>query len=256
MTPLTVEKLEEKRHSALVAGLRAALADPNEHRLFRSGRLDGLFSMRAGPVGDAATLALRAGYLERVRTEEKGKIVIEWVRITPAGVEFLYEHDSPRAVLGELQELLATARSGVPAWMDGVLAQLEAIAQRFATELTKYLNKLDALSQRVDEAIRRVDSVGLVTPDPLESIVPWALDALRYLDHRRDTGNLEACPMPELFRAVEARNPKMSLARFHEGLKRLADHRALKLVAATTLQLPQPEYALLDGSRVLYYVSR
>lgn len=256
MTSLTVEKLEEKRREALITALRAALSNPNEHRLFRSGRLDGLFSMRAGPIGDAASLALRAGYLERVRTEEKGKLITEWVRITPAGVEFLYEHDSPRAVLGELKDLLSTARSGVPAWMDGVLGQLEGIAQKFATELTRYLNKLDALSQRVEEAIRRVDATGLVMPDPLDSIVPWAMHALRYLDHRRDSGNLEPCPMPELYRAIEPKQPKLLLSQFHEGLQRLAQHRAIKLIAATSLQLPQPEYALLDGSRVLYHVSR
>jgi hypothetical protein len=78
---LTAEKLQAKRHTALISALRTALANPGEHRLFRSGKLDGLFSMRTGAIGDAASLGLRAGYLEKVRTEEKGKVVIEWVGV-------------------------------------------------------------------------------------------------------------------------------------------------------------------------------
>jgi hypothetical protein len=62
--------------------------------------------------------------------------------------------------------------------------------------------------------------------------------------------------MPELFRAVEAKQPRLSLSRFHEGLQRLSDHRAVKLHPAENLNLPEPEYALLQGSSVLYYVSR
>ena len=40
----------EKRDAALLAGLRAALAG-DEHRLYRSGKLDGLFPVKTGPVG-------------------------------------------------------------------------------------------------------------------------------------------------------------------------------------------------------------
>src|SRR6266508_3228390 len=92
----------EKRDAILLDGLRLALADPNEHRLFKSGKLDGLFPGKTGVSGDAASEAVRAGYLETVRTEEKGKIRIDWVRLTPQGVEFIHRHDSPRVVLGEM----------------------------------------------------------------------------------------------------------------------------------------------------------
>jgi len=40
---------------------------------------------------------------------------------------------------------------------------------------------------------------------------------------------------------------------FHEGLRRLQERRALRLLPADdSAGLPQPEYALFDGSRVLY----
>src|SRR5947209_6607983 len=53
----------EKRDAALLAGLRAALAG-DEHRLYRSGKFDGLFPSKTGLVGEAAGLAIREGLLE------------------------------------------------------------------------------------------------------------------------------------------------------------------------------------------------
>jgi hypothetical protein len=156
-----------------------------------------------------------------------------------------------------MQELLQTSRSGVPGWMDPIIAQLEKIAKHFAEEMTRYLQKLDALSQRVEEAIRRVDVSGTIMPDPLTSIVPWAMDALRYLDHRKEVSTNELCPFPELFQAVKTKNPNLLLGQFHDGIRRLADHRAFYLIPAESMnQLPQPEYAMLDGTNIWYYVRR
>jgi hypothetical protein len=107
----------QKRDAALLDGLRAALAG-DEHRLYRSGKLDGLFASKTGPAGEAAALAIREGLLEYSRTETRGRFEFEWVRLTSKGVEYLYEHDSPKAVLAELRDMLAAARSGIPMWQD------------------------------------------------------------------------------------------------------------------------------------------
>src|SRR5882724_13132025 len=93
----------EKVIDILLAALRAALADTGEHRLYKSGKLDGLFPSRNGAAGDAAAEAMRDGYLEPVRSDVKGKITIEWVRLTPEGVEFIYQNDSAQAVLEEMR---------------------------------------------------------------------------------------------------------------------------------------------------------
>ena len=71
--------------SLLLDALRRAVADPGDHRLFRAGKLPGLFPSRAGPSADAAKQAVATGLLEVVRTEAKGKLIAEWVRATPAG---------------------------------------------------------------------------------------------------------------------------------------------------------------------------
>src|SRR3954453_1425075 len=76
----------ERRTELLLDGLKAAIAGAGEHRLFRFGRLAGLFPSRAGTSAEAAYLAVRHGLLETVRTETRGKLVVEWVRATPKGV--------------------------------------------------------------------------------------------------------------------------------------------------------------------------
>jgi hypothetical protein len=48
------------------------------------------------------------------------------------------------------------------------------------------------------------------------------------------------------------------LTAFHDGLRRLSDCKTMRLLpfSAPPEQLPEPEYALLDGTAVVYYASR
>src|SRR5262245_56037927 len=92
---------------SLLDALRPGLARGGEHRLYRSGKLEGPFSAKTGMPAAAAARALREGLLEPTRTETKGRTVIEWVRVGPRGVEFLHEHESP---LRAIQELRGTLR--------------------------------------------------------------------------------------------------------------------------------------------------
>src|SRR6266480_3622140 len=91
--PATSDKgqmTKDKVEFALLQALKQALAEPGEQRLFRSGKLPGLFPSRTGANAMAASGAVSEGLLEVVRTEEKGKLTVEWVRLTPAGVSFLH----------------------------------------------------------------------------------------------------------------------------------------------------------------------
>jgi hypothetical protein len=245
----------EKRETALLTGLRAALSG-DEHRLYRSGKLDGIFATKTGPVGEAAALAIREGLLEYSRTETKGRFEIEWVRLTAKGVEYLYEHDSPRAVLGEMRDMLAAARSGIPMWQDEMLKSLERLATDITGEMARYLGKLDALSKRVEEALRRAE----VSPElntALQTVVPWGSDALAYLDRRKAGGAPGECALPELFGAVRGKHATLTLRDFHDGLRRLADNHAVRLAAwVGPGAIPQPEYALMADGRLMYHVGR
>src|SRR5262249_4250908 len=103
--------------ATLVDALKQALAESGAQRLFRSGKLNGLFPRRGAVNSEAAARALRDGLLEVVRTETRGKTVIEWVRLTPRGVNFLHEHESPLRALEELRGVLQAAESAVPVWL-------------------------------------------------------------------------------------------------------------------------------------------
>ena len=125
---------------------------------------------------------------------------------------------------------------------------------RVAESVRKYVQRLDALAERVDEALKRAEAATPAVSDGLAQAVPWAADALAYLD-RRAEGN---CPLPELFGAVRERRGELSLIEFQAGLRRLHDRRALRLLPleAPAVEMPEPEHALPDGAAVYYYAAR
>jgi hypothetical protein len=247
----------DKVTESLLAGLKQALAEPGEHRLFKSGKLSGLFPGRTGVNAEASARALRDGLLEIIRTETKGKTVIEWARLTPRGIDFLHDTESPVVVLHELRTEIQAVRDGTPAWLDQVRQDLVGFQGRLAEDVQKYLATLDALARRVDEALRRLDG-GSGVSAAVAAVVPWADDALGYLDRRKNSGAGNDCPLPELFAAVRERHAALSLTAFHDGLRRLSDCKAMRLLpfSAPPEQLPEPEYALLNGTAVVYYASR
>ncbi|MCI0700366.1 MAG: hypothetical protein L0241_04730, partial [Planctomycetia bacterium] len=119
---------DPRRTELLVDALKVALATPGEHRLFRSGKLAGLFPSRGGLSSEAALFALRESLLETVRTETKGKLVIEWVTATPKAVGFVHENDSPRSILRELKSVLHATRTGIPEWMSEAKEEVSALS--------------------------------------------------------------------------------------------------------------------------------
>jgi hypothetical protein len=84
---------KDKLTETLLEALREALSNSGEKPIFKAGSRAGFFSGRTGIHAEAADRAKCEGLLEIVRTEVKGKATIEWARITPAGVNFLYEHE-------------------------------------------------------------------------------------------------------------------------------------------------------------------
>ena len=233
----------------IVDAINLALTTEGEHRLFRSGKLAGLFPTRSGRGAESALAALQSGLLETVRTESKGKQVIEWVKATPKGVAFVHEYESPKAVLKELKLLLDTTRAGVPNWMEEARTELATLSTRFETRAAALLLRLDDLAERVEAALRRAETKAPVIAEPVARVVPWALEALEYLDRRRGE-----CPLPELFHAVRERVPELTLSAFQDGLRRLADIRAIRL--SHSPEMAEPEYAIVNNGQLSYLVAR
>ena len=247
----------ERTTQILVEALHQALARGDEQRLYKSGKLEGLFPGRSGAAGDAAAQAIRDGLLEVARTETKGKTTIEWVRLTPRGVDFLHDHQSPAAALHELRNSLQLNQQAVPVWLAEMRAGLHALDERLAADAQKWQQRLEGLTRRAEDTLRRLEEAAPLLPPDLADAYPWAIDALNYIDRRRNGGAPDDCPLPELFAAIRRAHPHVSMMDYHEGLRRLHDRRALRLRPADGLaDLPQPEYALFDGGAVLYYAAR
>jgi hypothetical protein len=246
--------MSDRVTEVLVAALKQALEDPSaDRRLYKSGKLDGLFPVRGGAGGEAAARALANGLLEVVRTETKGKTVIEWVRLAPRGVEYLNERQSPAEALHDLRDVLHANQQAMPLWLADMRATLRALDERLATDAQKWMQRLDAMVRRVDETLRRLD--GAAPPPEVVRSYPWAANALAYLDRRRGSGARGNCPLPELFNALAREHSDLSVGVFHEGLRRLREQRAVRLLPVNGADLTQPEFALLDRGLVLYYAA-
>lgn len=249
--------MADKTTETLLEALKQALAQPAEQRLYRSGKLPGLFAGRSGTSAEAAGRALKEGLLEVSRTETKGKTVAEWVRITPRGVDFVHEHESPVRVLEELRDTLQMTREGIPVWVLQLQQELRDAGSKLVENVERLSQRFDVLSRRVDEALRRAD-LSRVARGGAEAVIPWAQAALAYLDKRRDSGAAGHCSLPELFAAVRPEHVELSIPDYLDGLRRLHDRHAIQLIryAGTPGELPQPEFALLDGAEVFFYVAR
>jgi hypothetical protein len=247
----------DRVREALVAALRQALAGPDEHRLYRAGKLEGLFASRAGVSGEAAAQALAQELLVRTRSETRGKVVIEWVRLSPAGVDFLHQHESPVRALDEVRHALRSNQEALPGWLAEMRATLAALDERLAADACKWSERLDGLTRRVEDALKRLESERPLLPPEVADAYPWSVDALNYLDRRKSGGAPGDCPLPELFAALTRTHSSLSVGTFHDGLRRLHDRRVLRLKpAADGSTLTQPEFALFDGGAVLYHAGR
>jgi len=246
----------DKATEVLLEALKQALAEPGEQRLYRSGKLDGLFASRSSASGEAASRAVRDGLLEVIRTEVKGKTTTEWVRLTPRGVDFLHEHESPLRALQDLRAVLQANREGMPVWLVDVQGQLQALSRQLAQEVQRWSHRLDALSQQVEQALARLEEVA--APPNGRVGVTWGTEALAYLDRRRASGAPGDCPLPELFAALRERGVELSIAAFHDGLRHLHEGKGLHLAPFTgsLSDLPEPEYALPEGTTMWYYAGR
>lgn len=252
---ISMELHAQKQETLILDALRQAIRETGEHRLFRSGKLAGLFPSRVGTSAEAALRALSEGLLETVRTEVKGRAVIEWARATPRGVTFLHDHESPNGALRELIAAVADARAGVPGWLNESRQAIARLAEQVEQQGSELQQRLDTLSDRLEAALRRSEAAVACSAHPGSSIVPWATEALAYLDRRASVGKSDSCTLEELFEALLSSFPELSLSDFHDGLRRLHDVRAVRLFSSE-MALANPEFAMIVGAEMCDSVSR
>jgi hypothetical protein len=215
----------------------------------------GLFPASAAGK-QAAQRCREEGYLHPVPAPAglKGE---RWA-ITDKGLAYLLGQVSPRPVLedlvrtleeryGQFEELLALARQS-----QGDVAALKASAEKMLTQVSAggppsgYSHRLNDLYQ----SFRGADANGQGDTLPqavLGELARWA-----------PSGASEDCPLPELFRRLQAQAPRLSLGAFHDALRRLHDAEQVYLHPWTgpLYDIPEPACALLVGHMVAYYASK
>jgi hypothetical protein len=244
------------RHKfALLDALKTAALARGEVRLFRRGKLPGLFAQRTHLNAEVANQAVKDGLLEVTRVEPIGKINVEWVHVTQKGLDFLLESESPTRALEDLREALAVNQQGMPAWVDAMNARIDELSRQFAVEVAEMRARMEQVSQRAIEAIERIEAAQASVAMP--AAVPWAHETLEYLDRRKQVGLGERCSLADLFTALKEKHTEMTLKEYHAGLRRLQERDVIALLPSVgNGDAPGPEYALLDGPAVYYYVGR
>jgi hypothetical protein len=120
-----------------------------------------------------------------------------------------------------------TTLAEVPLWKAELLQSVQAMGQKLAEESGRFSER-PRLARRVEEALRMLAHSRPGVPEFLTTEVPWALDLLAYLERRREEPY--GCTLPELFTAVVALHPALSITDFHHGLRRLQEHRVVRLL--------------------------
>lgn len=231
---------EQAVPSALLLDALKRASDSKEHRLYRSGKLSGLFPNRTDESCESARFALTEGLLETIRVEIKGRWTSEWVRLTARGMAYIEAHDSTESVLRELKELLGTTRDGLPDWMHDTRQELARMAERFETRAGEMIRKLDQLTLRIEAALRRAEMGGPEVPSAISSKIPWAEAVIAHLDLRLGD---RPRPLAELFQVATRETQSLSIPEFQEGVKLLHATRSLQLVPDENCD---PEYLILN----------
>jgi hypothetical protein len=195
----------------------------------------------ANAAGKQTAEFIKSDALARVvRTQTKHKSVHEIYALSEKGLAYLLEKKSPRFVL----EALVGALQANSARIDTLLNEVRA-GQESMVSLKAYAAIVLQDMERPQQGI--AEPIQTTTQEPL----------LTYLKCRQDTGTLDDCPLPELYRHLQARCPSLTVGQYHDLLRRLNQEAALYLHPWTgpLYELPEPALALLVGHEVAYYAS-
>ncbi len=216
----------ERAEDLAAAALRRLHAEPGL-RLFAAGKAAGVFGQRSAAAQRAAELLLEH---RLIAMADDGAAC----EITPAGAEWLREHENPRVLLEDL--LRAT---------EAQLAEFQGLAAL----CKNHAERLDGQRANLAELLARLPA----SPKAAAAAENAALEILAEFGR---LGRPGACTVAELFERLRARRLPLTVGQFHDTLRTLRNAGRVRLSAWTgpLYELPEPALALLVGHEVLYYV--
>ena len=244
-------RLADKSHRLIRDALIRAVAEPDGLALMAGKTEPGLFPATA-LARTAAERCKDDGFLRVVRTEAKGKLVREICVLTDKGRHYLARHADPREVLEDLVRVLESRQTEAAALVDSA-ARMQQSLQGIRAAVEEVLPRL---------ASPTVERNGTPHTASRSGTTPATHDALtadikaRLAEWHASAGASEDCPLPELFRRLEAAG-QTSVGQYHDCLRQLHEERLIYLHPWTgpLYALPEPAFALLVGHEIAYYAS-
>lgn len=217
--------LTPKQTQQIVAALSALLVAKSPVAWFTSRTATGLFPH--SPAGKALAQAVRQ--LQLVTWTDDAVL-----GLTTAGVRFLMDHGP----VGSLLQLLQRRRQleqPPSAYLEWMVTQVMAVLQTWQMTLAGH------------------SAPASTSPAPAAD---WQAQALKVLLERGQTRPQEDCPLPELYRQLQAQFPTLSPGMFHDGLRALAQAGRIQVYPWTgpLNEMPEPGFALMTGHAIGYYV--
>jgi len=276
----------DKSQQLVLTALSQAVAFAEGLPLFGSKTSPGLFPATAAGK-QAAQRCLDDGYLRNQApgysteppvgtTGRKSRAVPECFALTDQGFTFLFQQVSPRQVLEDLVRVLEQRQTEITELtrcvrqmqqnLDALKTSTEKVLQNCtpadgsATGALAVLFRAFRQEQAAaPQSARAQANRPAPLPTPATQPDNTAEQAIRTLLGRWQvtSGASEDCPLPELFRQVQARIPQLTLGQFHDVLRRFHDEGVVYLHPWTgpLYDLPEPPQALLVGHEVAYYAS-
>lgn len=213
----------DRQSTLILEALSRAARTPEGSPLIGSRKSPGLFPASA-PGRQAAEHACHLGFIEKRQSADG-----ELYSITAIGLEHLQNETSPREVLDDVARTIE-ARGAQ-------LSELIAATTALQSEWSGMQRLVAGLQSRITAAS---DS---------------SLQDLRVI--LEDWRSASDCPLPELYRRLNGKQPQVTIGRFHDQLRQLHADDAVYLHPWTgpLYALPEPEYALMVGHEVTYYAS-
>ncbi|MGL4463489.1 MAG: hypothetical protein ACRC1K_15165, partial [Planctomycetia bacterium] len=243
----------EANEEPLAAVLRPLLCEPEGRPVFTSGKIRGLFATESATARRTLEQLSLAGLIA-VEADAVGpgeKSSKPRARLTERGRTWLVDRQNPTVLL---EDLLRTAEA-----QQGRLDQIEQLCRQ-------QHDLLDALRQNIGAVLdvwSRTQRNGgpatrepFVVDPPTEEAEEVDAAALAWLRRRARGDHPADGTLAELYHALAASRPTLTIGRFHDAVRRLHAAGRLRLGPWTgpLYQLPEPALALLVGCEVLYYV--
>jgi hypothetical protein len=224
--------------------LSRALADPMPRPLYGTAANPGLFGSSA-PAKVAGQRCLDLGLLRQDGEQLKGAKRVPLFSATPKGLLYLLEHaEAPRLLGATLDAVERTSR---------VVCDCSRLLETLTRQLGDLRQVVQQASDRADPAkfAATLFSTGAAVAD---SATMAAVTA--FVNEQRAKRPPQTCSLAVLFKHLAGGYPNLTIGQMHDALRQLASAKRIRLLPFTQAlyQLTEPEYALIVGREVMFYV--